>query len=406
MIGLSEFQERIKSLENADPPDVVALADCILGTGIELGASDIHIEPQAHGLTVRLRLAGVLYEAGCIKREVQSQLVSRIKVLSDLLTYKTDVPQEGRIKAEKLQEGIDLRVATFPTIYGERALVRIFTKEKGAYELEDLGFDEALLEILRKHLHSNKGVILLTGPAGSGKTTTIYSCLKEIMRTSPIKRHILTIEDPVECAIEGATQTQINPAADLTFAKALRSMLRGDPEVLMVGEIRDPETAHIAVEAGLTGHLVITTIHSGTACGVFSRLLEMGVEPYLLTSSASLVLAQRLLRTLCPSCKRETQAPEEMRDAIEGNVYSAGGCQVCAGTGYSGRTAVAEVLELSSDIKKAILARSDVEGIEKAARSLQAGKCAYPFRTMKEKAMEKVRGGITSLEEVKRIFPF
>ena len=404
MLDIDKLQEEVSALEKEKPPAVIELAEAIISSGIACGASDIHLEAQADRLFVRFRLNGVLYDVASVNRSLQAQLISRVKVLSDLLTYKTDLPQEGRIKSEKIKEGIDLRVATFPTIYGERVLIRIFTKEKGTFELDELGFDEQQLAILRKHLHSNRGVIFLTGPAGSGKTTTIYSCLKEIVRKSPIKKHILTIEDPVECAIEGVTQTQINPTSGLTFAAGLRSMLRGDPEVLMVGEIRDTETARIGIEAGLTGHLVITTIHSGTACGVFSRLLDMGIEPYLLTSSAGMVLAQRLVRTLCPACRKEAPPPAEMPQLEGAKIFEAAGCDRCAGTGYNRRTAVGEILEVRPEIRRAILERSDVSGIERAALSPGGG--GQRFARIEEKAIEKIRSGLTSFEEFKRVFVF
>jgi len=373
------------------------LVDDLIAQAIESGASDIHVEPTAGGLRLRCRIDGVLQDVGLLERSLASTVVARIKVISDLLTYRTDVPQEGRIQSDRYGGSVDLRVSVFPTIHGEKAVVRIFDPEKAAFNLGGLGFPPDVFDILQSHLSRPQAVILLTGPSGSGKTTTIYSCLRHILEASSIPRNVVTIEDPVEYALDGVTQTQVNPPAGMTFAVGLRSVLRQDPEVIMIGEIRDPETARIAVESGLTGHLVLSTVHTGTACNVFSRLLEMGVEPYLVTSAVTLVIAQRLVRVLCPACREEVSPDPSDPVAIRaGRAFEPRGCPQCASLGYWGRTPLVEALIVDEELRRAVLAKSDRQTLEETA--LRGG-----MRTLLDHAVSLVRDGVTATSEVRRV---
>ncbi len=383
------------ALSNEKNPS--AIVDRMMAFALETCASDIHAEPTREGLRIRFRVDGVLQDIDLLDVSYSSSVVARLKVLSDLLTYRTDIPQEGRIKSERYGGSVDLRVSTFPTIHGEKAVVRIFDPENKTFDLQGLGFPPHVLETLHAHLPRPQAVLLLTGPSGSGKTTTLYSCLNHILNRSLIPRNIVTIEDPVEYDLPGVTQTQINVPAGLTFASGLRSLLRQDPEVIMVGEIRDPETARIAIESGLTGHLVLSTIHAGTACGVFSRLLDMGIEPYLITSAVNMVLAQRLVRALCAACKVEGSIdPNDRVAARAGRVFEAHGCEHCSFLGYRGRRPVVEILRVDEAVRQAVLCRADREALHKAAADSGA-------RTLLDHAVTMVREGVTSVAEVRRV---
>jgi type II secretory ATPase GspE/PulE/Tfp pilus assembly ATPase PilB-like protein len=364
---------------------VSAVVEAVLLAAVERGASDVHFEPVRGGMTLRFRLDGVLQDAGEVPESVRETLVGRLKVLADLPTYRVDVPQEGHVPAERAPGGADLRVSVFPTVRGEKAVVRLFRSGREVFDLDDLGFPGDIGDALRNLASRPAGVLLLTGPAGSGKTTTLYALLREIVKASGGKRHVVTVEDPVEFEIDGVTQTQVHVDSNLTFHRCLRSLLRQDPEVILVGEIRDPETARIAIEAGLTGHLVLSTVHAGTAHGVFLRLLDMGVEPFLLTSSAPAVLNQRLLRVLCTRCKRPRAEAREFEPV---------GCERCHGTGYAGRRVAGELLTPGSAFREAVLARADEETLRQAAGT--AG--------VRTRARELVAGGWTDGSEIDRVF--
>ena len=400
MQSFPEIQSRVSELAATDGElKVSEIVDLLLRQGIAHGASDVHVEPTPSGLGVRYRIDGVLQPVCTAPKEIDANVVARIKVMSDLLTYRTDIPQEGRIDGARHGQDIDLRVSTFPTIHGEKAVVRIFDPAKRAFAISDLGFPEDALDRLVAHATRPQGVILLTGPSGSGKTTTIYAVLRMLVESGGGTRNIVTVEDPVEYGIEGVTQTQINLPADLTFARALRSLLRQDPEVIMIGEIRDAETAGIAIEAGLTGHLVISTVHSGTACGVFGRLLDMGIEPFLITSSVTLVAAQRLVRRLCDACKTQTDEDDAyagLREHFGTPVWTPTGCDECVGTGYQGRTLLAETLTVEERIRGMILEKADVNALENAA--VEIG-----MTPLLEHGVSLVRAGETSPAELRRV---
>ena len=396
--GLSETPRRLncRAIDYAEKTPS-QLVDHFIAQGIENCASDIHAEPTVEGLRVRYRIDGVLQDVALLDSSLSSSVVARLKVLSDLLTYRTDIPQEGRIQSNKHGGAVDLRVSTFPTIHGEKAVVRIFDPKNKTFDLHSLGFPPHALETLQAHLSRPQAVVLLTGPSGSGKTTTLYSCINHILETSPIPRNIVTIEDPVEYGLPGVTQTQVNPPAGLTFATGLRSLLRQDPEVIMIGEIRDPETARIAIESGLTGHLVLSTIHTGTACNVFGRLLDMGVEPYLITSALDLVVAQRLVRALCPACKE--QVPPRPSDPLAvraGQVFEPRGCDHCSFLGYRGRRPLVEALAVSEEVRQALLSRADRQALQDAARK-------RGMQTLFDHAVSMVRDGLTSVSEIRRV---
>jgi len=372
----------------ADSQDAVGLVEDLLAKASQSGASDVHFEPMQRGLVVKFRLDGVLTALRTLPPRLGARAVTRLKVLAGLLTYRNDIPQEGRIQQPIAPDArvIDQRLAVFPTIHGQRAVVRLFYEEPSLTELDRLGLDEGILSALRRIAAGSQGVVLLTGPAGSGKSTTLGAVLRWVLGESPGKS-IVTLEDPVERRIDGVTQVQISPHGEMTFPTALRSLLRQDPEVLMIGEIRDAETARIVIEAGLTGHLLLSTMHSGSPAGALLRLLEMGAEPYQVTSSVQAVVNQRLVRRLCEHCRRPVGA--------EGPA-GAGGCEACFGTGFRGRALIAEMVELDGALRKALLAKADLDELEQvlAAR----GHC-----TLRQDGRRLVREGITTRGELDRV---
>jgi len=335
--------------------DVVGIVDELLRKAVASGASDIHFEPMGSELKVKYRLDGVLNPVESLPAAMADNMIARLKVLGGLLTYRNDVPQEGRLElsGNPSDKVTDVRLAIFPTIHGQRAVVRLFYRNQELLSLDRLGFAPHIESLLKGIAVQNQGVLLVTGPAGSGKSTSLAALLRHIVETLPGKS-IVTLEDPVEIRIEGVTQVPITPHGQMTFPTALRSLLRQDPQVLMIGEIRDAETARIAIEAGLTGHLLMSTMHSGSPAGALLRLLEMGVEPYQVTSSISAVVSQRLVRRLCEKCRK--QGGDDQFEPV--------GCESCFGTGYHGRVLIAEMVRLDSDLRKAILAKADLDELE------------------------------------------
>lgn len=402
-LSLSEIQPRLKELLETGDTRATLAVDLALTQAVHHGASDVHFEPWTDSLAVRFRIDGILHDVAHIPDAHKARITARIKVMAQMVVYQKDQPQDGRIPPNQTSSGYSMRVATFPTINGEKIVVRILGTSKQMLEVDDLGFEASVTETLRSLVRRPQGVILLTGPSSSGKTTTIFALLRELLRTQIATTHIVTIEDPVEYRLDRVTQIQVNPRTGVTFQNALRSILRQDPEVIMVGEIRDAETAKMAVQAGLTGHLVISTIHSGTASGVFARLLDMGIEPYLLASSVTGVLAQRLARVNCPNClETYTPTPDLLTrfgKAPKNQPYKRGkGCTQCQHIGYRGRTALGELLLVNQDIANLILQRPTTNAMQEAA-------AAHHMRSLFRAGLEAAYKGITTPEELSRILP-
>jgi type IV pilus assembly protein PilB len=378
---------------------VIQLVHRVIKEAVERGTSDIHFEPGEDEMRVRYRIDGVLQEAATVPNTAVPAVVSRVKILSDLDIAERRIPQDGRISLEVAGKPIDLRVATLPAAYGENVVMRILDQSKVMIELEELGMLPQALERFTKAFSQAHGAVLVTGPTGSGKSTSLYGALNQL---NTVEKNIITIEDPVEYQLEGITQVQVNPKAGLTFASGLRSMMRADPDIIMVGEIRDRETAQIAVEAALTGHLVLSTLHTNDAPGAVTRLIEMGIEPFLVGSAVDCVVAQRLARLLCEECKRRTTITS---DVMRTNGFNVGldleafepvGCARCGGSGYKGRIGLYEVMWVSDTIRALAVAREPAETIAHAA--VHEG-----MMRLREDGLEKVRRGLTSISEIARV---
>ncbi len=384
---------------SGEDASVIQLVHRIIKEAVERGASDIHFEPGDEDMRVRYRIDGVLQEAAIIPASVIPAVTSRVKILSDLDIAERRIPQDGRISMDIAERHVDLRVATLPAAYGENVVMRILDQSSVMIQLEQLGMLPQALERFTKAFGQAHGAVLVTGPTGSGKSTSLYGALNQL---NTIEKNIITIEDPVEYQLAGITQVQVNNKAGLTFATGLRSMMRADPDIIMVGEIRDKETAQIAIEAALTGHLVLSTLHTNDAPGAVSRLIEMGVEPFLVGSAVDCVVAQRLARLLCDECKsRVTLSAEVMRAngfnvGLDLECYEPVGCARCGGTGYKGRIGLYEVMWVSETIRSLAVAREPAERIAQAA--VHEG-----MMRLREDGLEKVRRGLTSIAEVARV---
>ncbi|MCM8784377.1 MAG: type II secretion system ATPase GspE [Candidatus Omnitrophica bacterium] len=383
----------------AEETPVIKLTNLLLQEAIKSKASDIHIEPELNMLRVRYRIDGILHEAYKLPKQVSGLIISRIKILGGLDIAEKRKPQDGRFRINLDNREIDIRLSSFPTMHGENLVMRILDKSSVLLRLVDLGFGLLDLEKFNALIHAPYGIILVTGPTGSGKTTTLYAALSEI--NSP-EINIMTIEDPIEYQIPLLRQTQINPKAGLTFATGLRSILRQDPDVVMVGEIRDLETADIAIQAALTGHLVFSTLHTNDSAGALTRLIDMGIEPFLVSSSVIGVIAQRLVRIICPHCKVEYTSPEEVLKNLNlepksgEKFYRGAGCEKCKKTGYSGRKGIFEVLVINEEIRKLIVSKASASVIKQTAVS-------QGMTTLMGDGLNKARMGITTLEEVLRL---
>ncbi len=397
---VGEDEEDVNHLRDlASEAPVIRLVNLLINRAVESRASDIHVEPFEEQLKVRYRIDGVLHDVETPPRRLSAAIVSRIKIMAKLNIAERRLPQDGRIKLRLMGKEIDLRVSTLPTLYGESVVLRILDRSSISVKLETLGFPEDTLKEFEQVIERPYGMILVTGPTGSGKTTTLYGALDKI--NSPDKK-IITIEDPVEYQLFGVNQIHVKPSIGLTFAAGLRSIVRQDPDVIMVGEIRDPETAEIAIQSALTGHLVFSTLHTNDASGAVTRLLEMGVESYLLASSLLGVLAQRLVRRVCRKCMQPLEMPPELWREIGGRegepmrAVSGPGCEECAGTGYRGRAGIYEFLPVSDAIKALILERASAGAIKEAA--IQQG-----MRTLRDDGWRSVRNGTTTVPEVVRV---
>ncbi|MCM8797473.1 MAG: Flp pilus assembly complex ATPase component TadA [Candidatus Omnitrophica bacterium] len=391
----SEIEEELsldKLIARAEEAPVVKLVDLIIRQAIDERASDIHIEPFKDKMNLRYRIDGKLYEVPPPAKHLQLAIISRIKILAELDIAEKRLPQDGAFIVRVEDRTVDIRVSVIPTIYGEKVVLRLLDKGRVVLDLGQLGFDSKQLEQIRKIVAAPYGLVLLTGPTGSGKTTTLYAILSELK--SPTK-NILTIEDPVEVKLDGINQVQVKPEIGLTFATALRSFLRQDPDIMLVGEVRDLETAQICIRSALTGHLVLSTLHTNDAPSATTRIVDIGIEPYMLAPSLLMVVAQRLARVLCPDCKEAYElSPEEQKNLKLKTdlVYRPRGCPKCNNIGYKGRTCIAEVLVINEELRELITHRASYQKMKEVAK-------ANGMQTLYESAMKKVEAGIISLEE-------
>ncbi len=395
---LDQFQiHEVNMGGGTDDAPVIAVVNGILSEAIKRGASDIHIEPYEKDFRVRLRIDGTLIDITHIPTEMKRAVVARFKIMSRMDIAESRIPQDGRIKIKINGREVDFRVNTLPTLFGEKVVLRILSKGNLQLDLRKLGFEEKQLDIFRKGIQQPSGMVLVTGPTGSGKTTTLYSALMELNQVSD---NLSTVEDPVEYNLDGVNQVQVNKDVGLSFAAVLRALLRQDPDTVLVGEIRDLETAEVAVQAALTGHLVLSTLHTNDTVATITRLVNMGCEPFLVTASVNTIVAQRLLRTLCTSCKVAMEVPEHqlytlgIKEMASGAMfYQSKGCSVCNKTGYKGRVAIYEVLELNSALKEMILKSKTAIEIKREAIT------KFSLQTLRVSALRKAMEGVTSLEE-------
>ena len=400
--GIARELEKITDLmDMATSAPVIKLMNHILLQAIQLRASDIHIQPYEQRLVIRFRIDGVLYDRMTPPKKIQDALISRVKVMAEMDIAERRLPQDGGTSVLIGDREVDMRISSVPTSFGERIVIRLQDKSADIYSIDKIGLSQGDLAMLSRYIRYTHGILLVTGPTGSGKTTTLYSMLKEI--NSP-EKNIITVEDPIEYLLPGISQIQVSDKKGLTFARGLRSIVRQDPDIIMVGEIRDLETARIAIQASLTGHLVLSTLHTNDSAGAVTRLLDLGVEPYLAASSLIGVVAQRLVRLVCPHCRRPVEAPrEELQEldidaAQSGNVqfYTGAGCDECMNTGFKGRTGIYEVLPIGEEVKNQIVDHASATEIKKAA--MQRG-----LVTLRMEGRQKVLDGLTTADEVIRV---
>jgi general secretion pathway protein E len=398
---ISEIEEKADLLDDISDAPIIKLANHIISQSVKARASDIHMEPYQDSFKVRYRVDGILYDLLSPPKWVQPALISRIKVMAKMNIAEKRLPQDGRLDVKIGNQEIDVRISTIPTSFGERVVLRLLDKSGSLISLTDLGLASDRLDLLENLVSSPNGIILVTGPTGSGKTTTLYAILSSINIPDI---NIITIEDPIEYQIKGISQIQVNPKIDLTFASGLRSIVRQDPDVILVGEIRDRETAEIAVQSALTGHLVFSTLHTNDSASAVTRLVDIGVEPFLISSSVLAVIAQRLIRVLCNNCKQPYTPDHNTLERIgitvdqfqETTVYRAEGCENCFHTGYKGRTGIFEIMLLDSSLKSLILTTYDSGQIKNAALDLN-------MVTLRRDGIQKVLSGLSTIEEVIRV---
>ncbi|WP_319526042.1 type II secretion system ATPase GspE [uncultured Desulfosarcina sp.] len=397
---ISEIEDTADLLEDTSDAPIIKLVNHIISQSIKARASDIHIEPYQDSFKVRYRVDGILYDLLTPPKWIQPALISRIKVMAKLNIAEKRLPQDGRLEVKIGSQNVDVRVSTLPTTFGERVVMRLLNKSEEVLNLMELGLSGGDLDLVNNLVTQPNGIILVTGPTGSGKTTSLYSVLASIIKPDI---NIITIEDPVEYQLKGISQIQVNPKIDLTFARGLRSIVRQDPDVILIGEIRDGETAGIAVQSALTGHLVFSTLHTNDSASAITRLVDIGVEPFLISSSVLAVIAQRLVRVLCDHCK-EAYTPGVILDSIgikreqleNHTIYQAKGCEKCFNTGYRGRIGIFEIMHFSEDLKNLILKTYDAIQIKHHA--LQNN-----MKTLRQSGIEKVLAGKTTIEEVLRV---
>ena len=401
-IFASEIEETTKDiLEEKGEAPIIRFVNALFFQAVKERASDIHIEPAEKETVIRMRIDGVLHEIIRINKSLHEPIVSRIKVMSRLDIAEKRIPQDGKIKLKVAGKDIDVRVSTLPTIFGERVSLRILDRTATILKIEELGMEDDTIEKMKQLIKKTYGMILITGPTGSGKTTTLYACLSEI--NSP-GINIITIEDPIEYQLKGINQIQVNPKVGLTFATGLRSILRQDPDVIMVGEIRDGETASIAIHAALTGHLVLSTLHTNDAPSAITRLIDMGIEPYLISSAVFATLAQRLVRKICQKCKVPYEPDQKELDLVgltqdqipDGILYKGRGCKECFGTGFKGRIGIFELFLIDDEIRELINSKAD-------SMKLKSVGISKGMRTLREDGILKVIKGITTVQELARV---
>ena len=398
---ISEIEDRADLLDDTSDAPIIKLVNHIISQSVKARSSDIHIEPYQDSFKVRYRVDGILYDLLTPPKWIQPALISRIKIMAKMNIAEKRLPQDGRLDVKIGNQEIDVRISTIPTSFGERVVMRLLNKSGSFLRLSDVGLDSERLDLLKDLVKSPNGIILITGPTGSGKTTTLYAILSSINKP---EINIITIEDPVEYQLKGISQIQVNPKIDLTFARGLRSIVRQDPDIILIGEVRDKETAEIAVQSALTGHLVFSTLHTNDSASAITRLVDIGIEPFLISSSVIAVAAQRLIRVLCSYCKEATEpdyialeglgvSPDKFKD---GKIYKAKGCEKCFNTGYKGRIGIFEIMVLDSNLKSLILKTYDSNLIKNEALN-------HNMITLRQDGIQKVLKGISTIEEVLRV---